>query len=339
MSEKPGKMPVAVIGTWPFSDVGVDGCVSLLQAGKSAVNAVCTGVQLVELDETVPSVGYGGLPNASGVLQLDAAIMDGRSGKAGSVTCLEGYKAAAPIAFAVMQRSKHTMLAGPGASTFAASCGFQPHAAPGDMLPANVRARYEEYKQSSKKQISTVTNPSQTSTPPQMQHTDTVGMICLDADGTLAAACATSGTEFKEPGRVGDSPLIGCGLYLDQTVGAAVASGDGDSMIKHCLSFLVVEFMRGGDDPKRACERALERVARDDPTCQAAICAMDTKGATGAACTHVGFTVCQAVGETVPVAEADPACNKSAPVHGNGYRLFKTHADALSTNQWKHTCK
>jgi N4-(beta-N-acetylglucosaminyl)-L-asparaginase len=153
-------------------------------------------------------------------------------------------------------------------------------------------------------------------------HTDTVGMICIDGAGEIAACCATSGLEFKAGGRVGDAPLVGAGVYADGAVGAAVASGEGDKMLRFCVAFLVVEEMRRGASAQAACDAAVRRVCDGDPTCQAAVCALDARtGESGAACTREGFKVVvwEEEGDLEePRVVAVPGCSPATP--------------------WKHTC-
>jgi N4-(beta-N-acetylglucosaminyl)-L-asparaginase len=271
-----------VVGTWSFSAVGVRACARSIVAGESALDAVVAGVRAVELDPSVTSVGYGGLPTAEGALELDAAVMTG-DGSVGAVAAMPCCRAAAPVARAVLMDSRHTLLAGGGAAAFAAARGLAADSV-GDLLTPHARKRLAEH-------LSGADLPNAPSGEDGL-HTDTVGMICLDASGALAACCATSGMEFKDGGRVGDAPLVGSGLFADGDVGAAVASGEGDKMIRFCMAFLVVEELRRGATVQDACETAVRRVRDADSGCQAAICAIDARtGAVGAACTRDGFKV------------------------------------------------
>lgn len=268
----------SVIATWRFAAPGVRDAVSVLKASRNATDAVEEGIKTVELDPSVTSTGYGGLPNANGVLQLDAAVMTSH-GKLGSVMALEGYTSAIDHARLVAEHSPHTILAGNGAHAFSLGHGKIPS---NDLLTRHAIQRYEEHlKNNSGPQLHQNGG---------MAHSDTVGMIVRDPNGLITAGCATSGTQFKADGRVGDSPIFGAGLYADPA-GGAVASGDGDKMLRFCLAFLVVERMRAGDTAEQACHHAVRRVSETDPTCQTAVAAMSKDGEVGAACTHNGFDV------------------------------------------------
>lgn len=231
----------------------------------------------MELDESVTSAGYGGLPNAEGVLQLDAAIMTS-SGRIGSVMALTGYKSSIDIANAVLHHSRHPMLVGEGAALFAKQRGFQRTE---DLLTPHAYRRYQEFLASDSPEAEHHGNDG-------MAHSDTVGMIARDSSGAITAGCATSGMQFKSAGRVGDSPIVGAGLFASK-IGAAVVSGDGDKMIRFCLAFVTVESMKTGCSALEACRHAICTVKAADPTCHAAIAAMSSDGEVGAASTHNGF--------------------------------------------------
>ena len=273
----------SVVATWPFSQCGVEAARTHLIESNDAITAVEVGIKAVELDPSVTSVGYGGLPNASGDLELDAALMTS-DGRIGAVMALRGHQSAITPARYVMERCKHAILSGEGAKQFTKDQGLhESH----NLLTEHAKRRYQEYLQGgitkNRKKDEGIDDEI------MMPHTDTVGMIARDSTGLIVAGCATSGMQFKHPGRVGDSPVFGSGLYAD-TVGAAMASGDGDTMLRFCMSFLAVERMRQGDSVKCACEYVVKRVHEADPNCQAAIAGMDRNGNTGAACTHGGFT-------------------------------------------------
>lgn len=323
-SPSPGrgaKTPL-VIATWSFSAVGVSACAKALCDGSSALAAVVDGVTAVELDETVTSVGYGGLPTNVGRLELDAAIMTG-DGRIGAVAAVPDCKAAAPVAKAVLDHCRHTMLAGEGAAVFARAHGLTSDSDT-DLLSAHARKRFDEYCAASNRGHPESQPVSQSSDPEALLHTDTVGMICVDRNGDIAACCATSGMEFKENGRVGDAPIVGAGVFADRAVGAAVASGEGDKMIRYCMSFLAVEEMRRGASPTDACQTAVRRIREADPGCQAAICAVDVRtGATGASCTREGFKLAL-WDEAVDSRDFVP---RIVPVQG-----------LPPCKPWKHTC-
>ena len=262
---KPSDRPV-VIATW---DYGLALCAAAqreLAAGRDLLDAIEKGVNAVEDDPAVHSVGYNGLPNADGVVQLDAAIMDGRGHRAGAVAALEGIKNPISVARKVMERTSHVLLVGPGALAFAKQNGFKEQ----ELLSPEVRA---EWKRGAHRSF---------------MH-DTVCCIGLDTAGNLATAVSTSGLPDKLPGRVGDSPLIGAGSYCDNDVGGAAATGIGELAIKNAASFAIVERMRAGVAPQRACEEIIERVmakhpeVKIDETAQLAFIAMSKAGEVGAA--------------------------------------------------------
>jgi len=261
--------PVA-IATWGFGAAAVQAAGPVLSAGGAALDAVEQGINAVELDPSVDSVGFGGLPNAEGVVELDAAIMDGATQRAGSVAALRGIKRPISVARKVMEETAHVMLVGEGALSFALAHGFPRE----ELLTADSRRRWEEWKAG-----------------PRESH-DTVGLVALDARGDLAVGCSTSGLPYKLPGRIGDSPIIGSGLYVDNAVGGACATGIGEEIMKFCASFLVVEFMRGGASLEDACRRAASRITDtvpDDRAVPICLIALSKAGTTGAATTKASF--------------------------------------------------
>lgn len=274
----------SVIATWPFSRCGIEAAKVSLTKSNDAITAVEVGIKAVELDSSVTSVGYGGLPNASGDLELDGALMTS-DGRTGAVMALHDHQSAITPARYVMERCKHAILSGEGAKQFLKDQGLHQS---DNLLTEHAKRRYEAYLQGEIIE-NTTKQEKRIDDEKMMPHTDTVGMIARDSTGLIVAGCATSGMQFKHPGRVGDSPVFGAGLYAD-TVGAAVASGDGDTMLRFCMSFLAVERMRQGDNVECACEYVVRRVREADPKCQAAIAGMNRNGYTGAACTHGGFT-------------------------------------------------
>jgi isoaspartyl peptidase/L-asparaginase-like protein (Ntn-hydrolase superfamily) len=267
----PGKIVPTVIATW---DYGLELCTTAqqqLRAGKPLLDALEAGVNVVENDPKVLTVGYGGMPNADGVVQLDAAMMDGRTHRAGAVGAIERIKNPISVARKVMERTEHVMLVGAGANAFAKKMGFPEH----ELLTPEGRARWQKDKQSFWR------------TP--ADHHDTVCCIGLDAHGDLATAVSTSGLPWKLPGRIGDSPIIGAGSYVDNAVGGACATGVGELTMRTCASFAVVERMRAGADPSAACTAVLEWIlglfpsVRSDGKTQLAFIAMNKQGQVGAA--------------------------------------------------------
>ena len=258
-----------VIATWDYGLPLVTTAQKALAAKKDLLDALEAGVNVVENDPKVLTVGYGGMPNEDGVVQLDAAIMDGRTHKAGAVAAIERIKNPISVARKVMERTDHVLLVGAGANAFAKKCGF----AEQDLLTAESRAAWQKRKESFWKP----------------EHHDTVCCIGLDARGDLATAVSTSGLPWKLAGRVGDSPIIGAGSYVDNEVGGACATGVGELTLRTCASFAVVERMRAGLDPTAACTAVLNQILRIAPevrtntTMQLAFIAMNKRGQVGAA--------------------------------------------------------
>ena len=239
-------MPAA-IATWPFGLPAIKKAGEILAAGQSAMDAVEHGINVTELDPDLHSVGYGGRPNTAGVVELDAAIMDGKNCDVGSVASVQKIKRPISLARKVMENNRHAMLVGPGAQEFALQQGFELE----EMLTDEAKAKWELWK---------INNDSHS-----LDSHDTIGLIALDHNGDIVAGCSTSGLGYKMPGRVGDSPLIGSGLYADNEVGGAAATGEGEEMLKFCASFLTVEFMRQGATPKVACVKTIQRICEKRP--------------------------------------------------------------------------
>lgn len=255
----------AAIGTWSWGRLTTRAGGPILRDGGSALDAIEAGIRAVELDPGVVTVGDGGLPNAEGIVELDAMIMDGASLEVGAVAALRRFPTPIAVARRVMERSRHAFLVGEGAAAFASAHGFEER----DVLSDAARARWERWR----------ADPERG----RVRAHDTVGMVALDARGRLAAGCSTSGLPFKEPGRVGDSPLVGAGAYCDGRVGGAAATGEGDVLLRFCPSFAVVEAMRAGRPPREACEEVLERMLGHGVGAEAALIALDRDGRFGAA--------------------------------------------------------
>lgn len=254
--------PTAV-ATWKFGQIAIDQCAEILLSGGSAVDAVEGGILAVELDTRDQYyVGVGGLPNSAGDMELDAAIMDGNL-RYGAVLALKNITTPISVARTVMDRCVHSVLSGDGALLWAQECGFTKDSG---VLTEPSKQEWLAWKQQqTQPEKLNVHNDSSGRSSLQIEvdngH-DTVGVICLDSEGHLCAGTSTSGWKFKHPGRVGDSPLIGSGLYCDGQVGAAVATGDGEEIMRCCLSFTVIELMRQGRTPQQACSEAIGRVAQ-----------------------------------------------------------------------------
>lgn len=243
-----------VISTWEHNQKANAEAWKVLEAKGASLDAVHNGVQVPEADPNDQSVGLGGLPDRDGKVTVDACIMD-HLGNIGAVFALEHILHPISVAKMVMEKTPHVQLAGEGALQFALEMGFEKT----NLLTEKSKAAWEEWLKTSKyNPMKTVENILETI---KDQH-DTIGMVAIDANGNLAGACTTSGMAFKMRGRVGDSPIIGSGLYVDQEVGAASATGVGEEVVRICGSHTVVEMMRQGHSPEEACKLAVERLVK-----------------------------------------------------------------------------
>lgn len=295
-------MPITpvIVTTWRFGLAASKRGWEILSRGGTALDAVEAAANITELDPEVNSVGYGGLPNANGVVELDAAIMDGLTHGAGSVGGLQGIRTPISVARRVMEATPHTMLVGQNALAFALDQGFTQE----DLLTPQSRSRWLEWRQQqTRARVAHFdlgpregmgpppTHPVKSLTPDDH---DTIGLCALDSAGNMAAGCTTSGMAWKCAGRVGDSPIIGSGLYVDNEVGAAAGTGHGDEMMKACVSFVAVQAMQSGMKPQEACVHALRYLMRKRPPnvhgyYGAALIAVRKDGLIGAAATRSGF--------------------------------------------------
>lgn len=282
----------AVIATWPFGQIAVRNALPVLRKGQAALDAALAGAQAVEDDPAVNSVGYGGLPNAVGVVQLDACVMDGRTLGCGAVGGLENVKHAAALAKRVMERTPHILLVGDGAKEFAIKEDFplENLLTPESLREWQQRRQKQQGKQPRRNNRGRQRPPQSALDTPEDDH-DTVTVLALDQKGNLGGVCTTSGLANKVAGRVGDSPIIGAGLYVDNTAGAAGATGVGEEVIRISGSFFVVERMRAGRTPQQACEDAVRRinataVRRGVHPARVAFLALNVQGQSGAACTQ-----------------------------------------------------
>lgn len=266
-----------VISTWRFG-IGANAAAwEILKKGGRALDAVEAGVRVPEADPNERSVGYGGRPDRDGKVTLDACIMD-EEANIGSVAFLQHIKHPISVARAVMEKTPHVMLVGEGAYRFALSQGFKKE----NLLVAESEKEWKEWLKTSKyKPIANIENH------------DTIGMVALDMNGNLSGACTTSGMAYKMHGRVGDSPIIGAGLYVDNEIGAVTATGQGEEVIRIAGSHLVVELMRQGRSPEEACKEAVERIykKRKDriKDIQVGFIAINKNGEHGAYCIQKGF--------------------------------------------------
>ena len=235
----------------------------LIQQGKDAVEAVVSGVTIVEDDPSDNSVGYGGLPNEEGVVELDASVMHGLTGRGGAVAALQNIRNPASVARVVMERTDHVLIVGAGALKFAKAHGFKEE----NLLTEAAREAWLKWKErlsneddwlpphdEKTKDISQFIQKAK-------RHYGTINCNALDQKGNLSGCTTTSGLAFKIPGRVGDSPILGAGLWVDNDVGAAGSTGRGEANLLACSSVMVVEYMRDGKSPEAACLLACERIA------------------------------------------------------------------------------
>lgn len=268
-------MPI-VVCTWNFHKA-TSKAWEVLNSGGNALDAVEQGVRVEEADETNETVGKGGRPDRDGNVTLDACIMD-KDGNCGSVVYLQNIVHPVSVARKVMEETPHILLAGKGAEKFAYEQGFEKE----DLLTESTRKQYQEWLKTSK--YETTIN---------IENHDTIGMLAIDANGDISGACTTSGMAYKVAGRVGDSPIIGAGLYVDNEVGGATATGVGEEVIRTVGSFLIVELMRQGKSPQEACEEGVKRIMKKNEgreDFQIGFLAINKNGETGGYCVHPGFT-------------------------------------------------
>jgi N4-(beta-N-acetylglucosaminyl)-L-asparaginase len=281
-----------VLSTWDFGLPANAVAWKVLEKGGRALDAVEAGVKVPEGDPNVQTVGYGGFPDRDGHVTLDACIMDDKY-NCGSVMFLEHIKHPISVARMVMEKTPHIVLAGEGALQFALANGFKKE----NLLTPASEAAWREWLKSSKYEPQmNVENKSfrNDTLPGSKENHDTIGMIALDKDGNLSGACTTSGLSFKMHGRVGDSPIIGAGLYVDNEIGAATSTGVGEEVIRIAGSFLVVELMRQGLSPEKACYEAVQRIIKRSPAkakeIQVGFLALNKKGEYGSYALQKGFS-------------------------------------------------
>ncbi|TJZ60624.1 glycosylasparaginase [Sphingobacterium olei] len=269
-----------VLSTWDFGLKANEEAWKVLHANGRALDAVEQGVRYTEADPTERSVGYGGRPDRDGKVTLDACIMD-EMANIGSVAALQHIKHPISVARAVMEKTPHVMLVGEGALQFAKDQGYKEE----NLLIEASEKEWKEWLKTSK--YEPVVN---------IENHDTIGMIALDSAGNLSGACTTSGMAYKMHGRVGDSPIIGAGLYVDNEIGAATATGHGEEVIRTVGSHLVVELMRQGRSPQKACEEAVKRIIKFTQNrkksldnIQVGFIALNKRGEYGSYCIHGGF--------------------------------------------------
>ena len=269
------KQPI-IISTWAHGTQANEVGWPILANAGTALDAVEAGAAIVESDPTGTSVGLGGLPDREGIVTLDACIMNHKN-ECGAVAYLQDIEHPISVARRVMEKTEHVMLVGEGARSFAFSEGFPKQT----LLTEGAAQAYQKWK--TKSQYQPVINS---------ENHDTIGLLALDAHGHLAGACTTSGMAYKLHGRVGDSPIIGAGLFVDNEVGAACATGLGEAIIRVAGSAIIVEMMRNGASPQEACEQAVKRIlSKHDnrENLQVGFLALNNKGEYGAHAVYSGF--------------------------------------------------
>jgi len=276
----------SVVATWPFSLQLTERASQMLSNGERVMDALEAGIRLVESDPEVNTVGRGSFLNAKGELELDAAVMDGDSLRMGCVASVRGFEHPVSIARKVMEETPHSILVGQGAEEFARKMGI-PEVGNEYMVTEEARKAWEEKRK---------------------EGHDTIGAVALDSCGSMGVAMSTSGANMKVPGRVGDSPIIGSGFYVDSEVGGAAATGLGEDIMRTCLAFRCVELMRQGMAPQKAAEEVIltahNRIKRHGiDTDNIAIVCMNAAGDCGASCNHQGFWYSHAREGEAPVLE------------------------------------
>lgn len=295
ITNKPMVKPI-VLSTWKNGVAANEAAWQILGKGGRALDAVESGVRVNEADPNDQSVGYGGRPDREGKVTLDACIMDEFS-NIGAVACLEHIKHPITVARAVMEKTPHVMLVGQGALDFALAQG---HKKENLLTEASEKSWREWLKTSQYKPIANIENH------------DTIGMIAMDENGNLSGACTTSGMANKMHGRVGDSPIIGAGLFVDNEIGAATATGHGEEVIRIVGCHLVVELMRQGLNPEDACKEAVMRIVKLTKNRQKSLAdiqvgfiALNKKGEHGSYCVQGGFNYAVKTKEAVQLVDAD----------------------------------
>ncbi len=290
-STEPPTWPLA-IATWDFGTKANEAAWKILSNGGSALDAVEQGVMVIEADEENTTVGIGGAPDRDGRVTLDACIM-APDGGCGSVCALEHIVHPISVARRVMEKTPHVILVGEGALEFALAQGFKRE----NLLTEASKEAWEKWKETSNYAPKI-----------NVEVHDTIGMLTIDQKGDIAGACTTSGLAYKMRGRVGDSPIIGAGLYVDNEVGGAAATGLGEAVIRAVGSFLVVELMRQGRSPQQACEEAVGRVInkyKDFKDIQVGFIAINKQGQIGAYSIQSGFNYAVYAGGNSQVKDAN----------------------------------
>lgn len=304
-----------VISTWAPNVKANAAAWEILGTGGRALDAVVKGVQVPEADPTDNSVGYGGLPDRDGKVTLDSCVMD-EFGNCGSVMALEHIMHPVLVARLVMEKTPHVQLVGDGALQFALEQGFKKQ----NLLTGESEKAWKEWlkkseydpmrsvKELEEKMENQKKNDKDYPWPVALLNHDTIGMVAMDNQGNLGGACTTSGMAFKLHGRVGDSPIIGAGLFVDNEVGAASATGVGEEVVKICGAHTIIEAMRRGLSPELACKEAVRRIVKNKATkaqdVQVGFLAINNKGQHGGFAIQKGFNYCVTTKEGTKVINA-----------------------------------
>ena len=293
---KNGSLPI-VISTWNHGITANKVAMDIIINGGNALDAVEAGVRVTESDPEMMSVGYGGLPDRDGHVTLDACIMD-HTGNCGAVSYLQHIKNPISVARKVMEETPHVMLSGKGALDFALEKGFKME----NLLTEKAENLWKEWLVTS--QYRPIVN---------IENHDTIGLLAIDEKGNISGACTTSGIAWKLHGRVGDSPIIGAGMYVDNEVGGACATGVGELVMKTLGSFLIVELMRQGMNPQEACEEAVMRIVTKEEykDMQVGYLAIDKNGNYGAYAIHPGFNYALHINGENEMHDSESFINKS----------------------------
>jgi N4-(beta-N-acetylglucosaminyl)-L-asparaginase len=266
-----------IISTWNHGMPANEEAMKTLLAGGSLVDAVEKGVMVVESDKNNTSVGLGGFPDRDGIVTLDASIMD-QNGNAGSASFVQGIEHPISLARAIMEKTPHVMLVGSGAEQYARELGMKQ--LPNALTETTDKAWKEWLKEKNYKPVINIENH------------DTIGLLAMDANGNVTGCCTTSGLAWKMHGRIGDSPVIGAGLFVDNEIGAATCTGLGETVLRTLASHLAVEKMRDGATPQEACEIAINRIVSKHSNYkdfQVGILAINKQGEHGAYGLQKGF--------------------------------------------------
>ena len=295
-SYKNGSLPI-VISTWNHGIAANKVAMDIIKNGGNALDAVEAGVRVTESDPEMMSVGYGGLPDRDGHVTLDACIMD-HTGNCGAVSYLQHIKNPISVARKIMEETPHVMLSGKGALDFALEKGFEME----NLLTEKAENLWKEWLLTS--QYKPIVN---------IENHDTIGLLAIDEKGNISGACTTSGLAWKLHGRVGDSPIIGAGMYVDNEVGGACATGVGELVMKTLGSFLIVELMRQGMNPQEACEEAVMRIVAKEEykDMQVGYLAIDKTGNFGAYAIYPGFNYALHLNGENKIHDAKSFVNKS----------------------------